>query len=170
MSQVHMYVAPCYLSPTASSATLPEDRSRPTPALTVVTVIDSIVLTSTYNNISDTAILFITKQEYLNLAAILSECEARIDITYTDTPDSSPKVVTYHAFNKAEPASIGASSAGLVYAIEQRLESGVSHEIRNDIRMIKAEVSDIKAAVQTLLSRDSTRPPPSGTGLVSAKL
>ena len=145
--QLTMFVTPgTTILKTYTHATLVEDPNRPTPLLTAVTVIDNAPnVPSTYNKTAHTALLSITVTDFDNLADLLASGQVEIDITYTD--GTSPCPITYHNFSLAPPPAMSVSP---LHALAERVETGVSAELANDIRSIKTDVSEIKARVQKL--------------------
>ena len=145
--QITMFVLPGTLvSKSSTHAVLQCDPSRPTPDLTAISVLDNApTVPSTYNKTAHTALISTTVADFDKMSDLLAAGQLEVDITYTD--GTSPCAITYHNFLQAPPAVMSASP---LHALAERLETGVSAELANDIRSIKIDVSEIKARVQKL--------------------
>ncbi len=154
---VYMFVTPGTTAPLSPpDVRLVEDPHRQTPALAVVTVIGSATTDSgTYNITSCTAVAFIVASEYTNLRNLLadSDYQVRVDLTYDSSAAGNNKpLIGSPQFSQVPPLSPGAI-ASAVHAVSERIESGVSAELRDDIKHIRATVDSLKAAVDKLAQR-----------------
>jgi hypothetical protein len=142
-----MFVAPgTHLQKTYTHAVLQEDPNRQTPALVSVSIIvGAPTVHSSYNKTTCTALLSITQDQLNDLCDKLNAGQVEADVTYTD--GTSPCPVTAWDFVPAPPPAMSVSP---LHALAERVETGVSAELANDIRSIKADVSEIKARLQKL--------------------
>lgn len=154
---VYMFVTPGTTAPLSPpDVRLVEDPNRPTPSLKIVTVIGSATTDSgTYNITSCTAVAFILPAEYTNLRNLLadSDYQVRVDLTYDSSASGNSKpLIGSPQFSQVPPLAAGAVATA-VHAVSERIESGVSAELRDDIRHIRATVDSLKAAVDKLAQR-----------------
>ncbi|HTA88426.1 MAG TPA: hypothetical protein VK745_02580 [Polyangiaceae bacterium] len=151
---VYMFVTPGTTAPLSPpDVRLPEDPNRQTPALRVVTVIGTATTDSgTYSTTACTAVVFITAAEYTNLRALLADSnyQVRVDLTYDSGASGSSKpIIGSPEFTQVPLLSPGAF-AEAVHAVSERIESGVSAELRDDIKYIRATVDSLKLAIDKL--------------------
>jgi hypothetical protein len=153
---VYMYVNPGTAVPTGPDCTLFEDRNHQTPLLKVVTVIgNSATDHGSYSTSSCAAIAYILPAEYSVLVTDLGTTgkQVRVDLTYDDSAVGSTKpLIGSPTFTLIDPLPLSAL-AHAVGAIEARVESGVSSEIRDEISHIRIAVDSIKETVEKLASR-----------------
>ncbi len=151
---VYMFVTPGTIAPLSPpDVRLVEDPSRPTPALSIVTVIGSATTDSgTYNIASCTAVVFITSTEYTNLRALLADSgyQVRVDLTYDSGASGNNKPLIGSPTFTQVPLLLPGAIASAVHAVGERIESGVSAELRDDIKHIRATVDSLKIAIDKL--------------------
>jgi hypothetical protein len=153
---VYMNVKPGTAVPTGPDCTLIEDPNHPTPLLRAVTIIgNSGTDHGTYSTSTCTAIAYILSTEYTVLVTDLgtSGKQVRVDLTYDDSAVGTTKpLIGPPQFTLIPPLAVSAV-AHVVGAIEARIESGVSGEIREEISHIRIVVDSIKETVDKLASR-----------------
>lgn len=153
---VYMYVNPGTAVPTGPDCTLVEDRNHPTPLLKAVTIIgNSSTDHGSYSTSTCMAIAYILSTEYSVLVTDLGTTgkQVRVDLTYDDSVVGTTKpLIGSPTFTLINPLPLSAI-AHAVGAIEARVESGVSSEIREEISHIRIVVDSIKETVDKLASR-----------------
>jgi hypothetical protein len=151
---VYMFVTPGTTAPLSPpDVRMLEDPHRQTPALTVVTAIGTATTDSgIYSASACTAVVFITAAEYTNLRALLADSnyQVRVDMTYDSSASGNNKpLIGSPEFTQVPLLSPGAL-ASAVHAVSERIESGVSAELRDDIKHIRATVDSLKLALDKL--------------------
>jgi hypothetical protein len=150
-TSIYMIVAPgTHISPSPEYATLYEDPQHQTPACTAITAIgNATAFHGTYNAAACTAVMFFTVLQYTNLLDMLLAGTVRIDFTYDETVVGNTKpIIGIPTFS---PVSLQMYQSPIVHiaqsisALEQRFSTGVSAELREDIRFIKAGIEQLLA-------------------------
>lgn len=146
---IYMYVQPGTLTPVPPRCRLYEDPNRPTPALTLVTVLDNAASDGgSYSTTACQAIVSITATDWANLCTLLADHsqQVRVDMTYDDAAIGTTKpLIAGPTFTAVPLAGSGllAQVASAVHAVEERVETGVSSDIRADIHHTKTVVDDM---------------------------
>jgi hypothetical protein len=147
-TSIYMIVAPgTHISPSPEYAVLAEDPSLPTPNCKAITVIgNATAFHGTYNVSGCTAVMFLTVAEYTDLLNKLNLETVRIDFVYDETAVGNTKpILGTPTFGPASEDMVRSPVAHIAHAIEQRVSSGVSAELREDIRFIKAGIEQLLA-------------------------
>jgi hypothetical protein len=156
---VYMYVRPDTLPPVAPKCRLSEDPNRPTPLLTQVTVLDNATSDSgTYSTSTFQAVASITAAEWANMCTLINNKtqQTQVTITYDDSISGTSKPLIGGPVFTAVPLAhegLLAHVANAIHAAEERVESGVSGELREDIKHTRATVDSLAATVAAIKAK-----------------
>ena len=150
---IFMYVQPGTLTPVPPKCALAEDPNRPTPLLTLMSVVDNATSDhGTYSTTACQAVAGIIATEWATMCALIADHthQVKVDITYDNSVSGTNKPLIggprFSAVPLLAPGLLG-HIASAVHAAEERVESGVSSELREDIRHTKAAVDGITLAL-----------------------
>ena len=149
-----MYVQPGTIVPTPPKGRLAEDPNRPTPLFTLLTVVCSTSDSGTYSTIACSAIAVVTAAEWASMCDKLNDHtqQVKVEIVYdnsaagTNKPLIGPPVFSMVPFT----TNLLGHVAAAIHAVEDRVESGVSGEIRDDIRHTKNTVDNISGSLTSI--------------------
>jgi len=149
---IYMYVQPGTLTPVPPRCRLYEDPNRPTPVLTLVTVLDNAASDGgTYSTTACQAIVSITAADWANLCTLLADHsqQVRVDMTYDNAATGTNKPLIAGPTFTAVPLTGGilAQVANAVHAVEERVETGVSGDVRDDIHHTRTLVDNMAKAL-----------------------
>jgi hypothetical protein len=146
---LYMIVAPgTHVSTNPEYAPLFEDPNHQTPALTAVTVIgNQTTFHGTYSTSAFTATAFVTNGNYQDLVAKIAAGTVRVDITYDSSVAGNTKpLLSEPVYTNVTPEMYFHPIQHIAHsigALEHRLESGVSAELRDDIKFIRKAVEEL---------------------------
>lgn len=164
-----MYVQPGTITPVPPKARLYEDPNRATPLLTMVTVMDSTSDGGTYSTTACQAIVTVTAAEWAAMCGLIADHshQVKVDITYDDSAIGTNKPLIGPATFSGVPyagSGILAQVASAVHAVEERVETGVSSDVRDDIHHTRTLVDNmakaldgIKATLDVIKGKVDTR-------------
>lgn len=148
---LYMIVAPgTHINPSPEYAVLNEDPAHPTPTCTTITAIgNATAFHGTYSTSACTAVFFLTQTQYLDLCSKLSTNTVRVDLTYDSSVSGSTKpilgVPTFTIVTSEFYLSPLAHIAKSIKALDERVQSGVSAELHEDIKFIRKAVEELVA-------------------------
>lgn len=145
---VYMIVAPgTHINKSPEYAILYEDPAHPTPACTTITVVgNATAFHGTYSKSSCTAVMFLTVTQYLDLCAKLESGTVRADFSYDDSVSGNTKpILGDPTFTIVTQELFGSPLAHILKAVDERVISGVSSDVREDIKFIRKAVEELLA-------------------------
>jgi hypothetical protein len=148
---VYMIVAPgTHINKTPEYAILDEDPAHPTPLCTAITAIGNYAaFHGTYNKTGCTAIMFLTSTQYLELCSKLDLGTVRVDFNYDDSATGNTKPILGNpTFTNVTPELYGSPLAHITQslkALDERVQSGISADLRADIKFIRKAVEELVA-------------------------
>jgi hypothetical protein len=148
---LYMIVAPgTHINPSPEYAVLHDDPAHPTPTCTTVTAIgNATAFHGTYSMSSCTAVFFLTQTQYLDLCSKLSTNTVRVDFTYDSSVVGNTKpildVPTFTIVTDDFYLSPLAYIAKSIKALDERVQSGASAELHEDIKFIRKAVEELVA-------------------------
>jgi hypothetical protein len=145
---LYMIVAPgTHINTSPEYAILNEDPANPTPTCTVITAIgNATAFHGTYNKSGCTAIMFLTSTQYLDLCTKLDSGTVRVDFTYDDSASGNTKpILGTPTFTIVTEELFNSPLAHLLKAVDERVHSGVSADLRADIKFIRRAVEELLA-------------------------
>jgi hypothetical protein len=154
-----MYVRPDTLPPVAPKCRLSEDPNRQTPLFTQITLFDNATSDSgSYSTSTFQAVASITATEWANMCAMVNNKtqQTQVTITYDDSIVGTTKpLIGSPVFTLVPLAHEGllAHVASAIQAAEERVESGVSSELRDDIKHTRATVDSLAATVAAIKAK-----------------
>jgi len=154
-----MYVRPDTLPPVAPKCRLSEDPNRPTPHFTQITLFDNATSDSgSYSTSTFQAVASITAAEWTNMCTLVNNKtqQTQVTITYDDSISGTTKPLIGSPVFTAVPLvqeGLLAHVANAIHAAEERVESGVSGDLREDIKHTRETVDSLAATVAAIKAK-----------------
>jgi hypothetical protein len=145
---IYMIVAPgTHINKTPEYAVLHEDPTHPTPSCTTITVIgNAAAFHGTYSTSACSSVMFLTVTQYLDLCTKLDAGTVRVDFTYDDSVSGTTKpILDTPTFTNVTEELLGSPLAHILKAVDERVVSGVSADLRADIKFIRKAVEELLA-------------------------
>jgi len=151
---VFMLVQPGTIVPTPPKGRLYEDPDRPTPSLTLVTVLDSTSNGGTYSTLACQAIVTVTADRWADMCTKLNDHsqQTKVDLTYDSSAAGTNKPLIDGPYFSLVPlgSNILSHVAAAIHAVEERVETGISGDIRDEIRHTKNTVDNIQGSLTSI--------------------
>jgi hypothetical protein len=157
-----MYVQPGTLPPVPPKCRLSDDPNRQTPLLTLITVVDNAPSDSgTYSTIACQAVCAITAAEWTHMCTLINDHSHQVQVTIvydSSAAGSNKPLIGGPVFTAVPPLQGGliAQVANAIHAAEERVESGVSGDVRDDIKNTRSAVTEIKALLDAIKAKVDT--------------
>jgi hypothetical protein len=153
-----MYVRTDTLPPVPPKCLLSEDPHRLTPSLTQVTVLEKTSDSGNYSTSACQAIAIITASEWTDMCNKLADHthQVQVTITYDSSASGTNKPLigppTFTLVPLLEGGLLG-HIASAVHAAEERLETGVSSDVREDIKYTRNAIDGIQATLDSIKAK-----------------